>query len=61
MVVENIWLLPHYANEIMVMQYARAYILQSIDSILFADKSGIFVNLMFLPVLRDFDIAKRYS
>lgn len=53
--------LPDYADELMVMQYARAYILQLFGGILFTDKSGIFVPLMFLPLLRDFDIAGRYS
>ena len=53
--------LPQYADELMVQQYARAYIMQLIGGILFADKSGIFVYYMFLPLLRDFDAVGRYS
>jgi hypothetical protein len=44
-----------------VQRYTRAYILELLGSSYFADKSREKVQLMFLPMLEDFDAAGRYS
>ena len=38
-------------GDVAIQRYARAYILQLIRGCLFANKSGFFVHLMFLPLL----------
>lgn len=45
---------PPDADDITLEQYARAYILGLIGSTLFADKSGADVQLIFLPLLKNF-------
>lgn len=61
------WLRMHFlqppsdADDLIVQQYARAYILALIGGALFADKSGSDVQLIFLPLLRDFVAAGRLS
>lgn len=54
-------ILPPDADEIMVMRYARAYILQLFGGVLFADKSGNLANLIYLPLLEDFPMAGTLS
>ena len=44
-----------------VRRHTRAYILQICGGILFADKSGNLVHLMFLQLLRNFPEAGQYS
>lgn len=51
---------PLDADEVTMQCYARAYILGLLGS-LFADKSGSDVQLIFLPLLRDFKSAGKYS
>ncbi|CAL5329912.1 unnamed protein product [Camellia sinensis] len=53
--------LPIDADDITVQRYARAFILQLLDGSIFAGKSGSMVQLMFLPLLEDFDIVGEYS
>ncbi|XP_022152174.1 uncharacterized protein LOC111019957 isoform X2 [Momordica charantia] len=53
--------LPVEADEVMIKRYTRAYIMQLIGGFLFADKSNTLVHLMFLPLLKDFEEAGRYS
>lgn len=49
------------ADEETVQRYARMYILMLLGGCLFADKSSIYVHLMFLPLLEDLNTAGRYS
>ena len=61
------WLREHFANlpadadEDTVKCYARAYILQLMGGILFGDTIGRNVQLLFLPLLADFEEANTYS
>ena len=62
------WLIQHFHRapsigdlDIDVQRYARAYILQIIGGLLFPDRSGRFVHMMFLPLLEDFAVAGKYS
>ena len=49
------------ADEESIQRYTRAYILQLIGGFLFSGKSSDKVHLMFLPLLEDFEVARRYS
>ena len=49
------------ADDVMVERYARMYILQLMGGSIFADKSQDKVHLMFLTLLEDFDVARKYS
>lgn len=53
--------LPKNASDVMVQQFARAYILRLIGGLLFVDKSSRFVHLIYLPLLEDFQVAGSYS
>ncbi|KAL7235678.1 hypothetical protein ACSBR1_019048 [Camellia fascicularis] len=53
--------LPIDADDVTVQRYARAFILQLLGGSIFAAKSGSMVQLMFLPLLEDFDAAGEYS
>ena len=61
------WLMDHFsippdnADDVTLIRYARAYMLQLLGGCLFSNKSGNRVHLMFLPFLRDFEEAGRYS
>lgn len=61
------WLRTHFqeppsdADDITLQRYARAYILSLMGSVLFADKSGADVQLMFLPFLRDLTSVGQFS
>lgn len=52
---------PPDADDITLEQYARAYILGLIGSTLFADKSGADVQLIFLPLLKNFADVPLFS
>ncbi|RVW39445.1 Serine/threonine-protein phosphatase 7 long form-like [Vitis vinifera] len=47
------------ADEESIKRYTRAYILQLIGGFLFSGKSSDKVHLMFLPLLKDFEVAGR--
>ncbi|KAK9092560.1 hypothetical protein Syun_027471 [Stephania yunnanensis] len=49
------------SDEESVQRYVRSYILQLIGGCLFADESNRFVHLMFLTLLKDFQVAGQYS
>lgn len=53
--------LPIDADDVTVQCYARAFILQLLGGSIFVGKSGSMVQLMFLPLLEDFDAAGEYS
>ncbi|XP_051135099.1 serine/threonine-protein phosphatase 7 long form homolog [Andrographis paniculata] len=53
--------LPEGASEDTVKFYARAYILQLLGGQLLSDMSNNKVKLMYLPLLRDFETAGRFS
>ncbi|CAL5354602.1 unnamed protein product [Camellia sinensis] len=53
--------LPIDADDVTVQRYARAFILQLLGGSNFAGKSGSTVQLMFLPLLEDFDATGEYS
>ncbi|XP_031741301.1 serine/threonine-protein phosphatase 7 long form homolog isoform X2 [Cucumis sativus] len=61
------WLRTHFqeptsdADDVTLQRYARAYILSLMGSVLFADKSGADVQLMFLPFLRDLECVEQFS
>ncbi|KAJ7967944.1 serine/threonine-protein phosphatase 7 long form-like [Quillaja saponaria] len=61
------WLRTHFqhppsdADDVTLQRYARAYILGLIGSALFTDKSGADVQLIFLPLLRDFALVPQFS
>lgn len=44
---------PSYATDHVVLHYARAYMLAFVGSVLFPNKSGTYVRLFVLPLLRD--------
>uniref|UniRef100_A0A2N9I020 Aminotransferase-like plant mobile domain-containing protein n=1 Tax=Fagus sylvatica TaxID=28930 RepID=A0A2N9I020_FAGSY len=52
--------LPDDVNEVTVQRYTRVYILELLGGSYFADKSAKKVHLMFLPMLEDFDAARRF-
>nr|XP_048334933.1 serine/threonine-protein phosphatase 7 long form homolog isoform X2 [Ziziphus jujuba var. spinosa] len=52
---------PQDADESTLQCYARAYILGLMGGVLFTDKSGADVQLIFLPLLRDFSHVKQFS
>ncbi|XP_048501618.2 serine/threonine-protein phosphatase 7 long form homolog [Beta vulgaris subsp. vulgaris] len=58
---QHFFLLPNDANEVTVQRFARAYILALMGSILFADKSGDAIQVLYLPLLADLDVAGTYS
>ncbi|XP_057249382.1 serine/threonine-protein phosphatase 7 long form homolog [Beta vulgaris subsp. vulgaris] len=58
---QHFFLLPNDADEVTVQRFARAYILALMGSILFADKSGDAVQVLYLPLLADLDVAGTYS
>ncbi|KAL6343142.1 hypothetical protein AAG906_020931 [Vitis piasezkii] len=49
------------ADEESIQRYTRAYILQLIGGFLFSGKSSDKVHLMFLPLLKDFEVASRHD
>uniref|UniRef100_A0ACD6ATP0 Uncharacterized protein n=1 Tax=Avena sativa TaxID=4498 RepID=A0ACD6ATP0_AVESA len=53
--------LPLDANEETVSRYARAYVMYVFGKVLFSDSGGSDVSWMYLPLLRDWDDAGRYS
>ncbi|XBH87788.1 hypothetical protein VPH35_075181 [Triticum aestivum] len=53
--------LPDGADEPTIERYARAYVLYVFGTVLFADSGGSSASWMFLPLLRDWDEAGRYS
>ncbi|XP_075668550.1 serine/threonine-protein phosphatase 7 long form homolog [Castanea sativa] len=53
--------LPDGAEEVVVHQYARCYILALLGDTIFADKSGDRVHTMWLQMLRDLHNPPRYS
>ncbi|XP_028099456.1 serine/threonine-protein phosphatase 7 long form homolog [Camellia sinensis] len=53
--------LPIDVDDVIVQRYARAFILQLLGGSIFAGKSGNMVQLMFLPLLEDFDATGEYS
>ena len=52
---------PPGADEVALIRYTRAYIMQLMGGSIFADKSGNLVSLLFLPLLRDFQETGTYS
>ncbi|XP_057246685.1 serine/threonine-protein phosphatase 7 long form homolog [Beta vulgaris subsp. vulgaris] len=58
---QHFFLLSNDADELTVQRFARAYILALMGSILFADKSGDAVQVLYLPLLADLDVAGTYS
>jgi hypothetical protein len=61
------WLRGHFqkpppdADDLTLQRYARAYILGLMGGVLFTDKSGAGVQLIFLPLLRDFKYTEQLS
>lgn len=53
--------LPVYATDEQVRQYTRAYILQLIGGMIFADKTHSWVHLMYMPLLEYFQWARTYN
>ena len=49
------------ADEESIRRYSKAYILHLIGGFLFSGKFSDKVNLMFLPLLQDFEATSRYS
>jgi Plant mobile domain len=58
---QNFSICPVIADENTIQQYARAYLLMLIGSLLFTDHSGNSISAIYLPLFRDFDRAGRYS
>lgn len=53
---------PHAdADDVVVLRYARAYMLALLGSFLFPDKSGDTLSLYYLPLLNDLEAAGRLS
>ncbi|KAL5555078.1 hypothetical protein UlMin_037314 [Ulmus minor] len=52
---------PSEADEPTLQRYARAYVLGLMGGVLFTDKSGADVQLIFLPLLRDFACVNQFS
>jgi hypothetical protein len=65
--VRLLWLRQHFqecpedADELMVSRYARAWIWHLFGSVLFPDATGDCASWMFLPCLRNWDVAGTYS
>uniref|UniRef100_A0ACD5W6T0 Uncharacterized protein n=1 Tax=Avena sativa TaxID=4498 RepID=A0ACD5W6T0_AVESA len=61
------WIEHHFghltldANKETVSRYARAYVMYVFGKVLFSDSGGSDVSWMYLPLLRDWDDAGRYS
>ncbi|CAH9096741.1 unnamed protein product, partial [Cuscuta europaea] len=61
------WLREHFADlyadadEVMIQQHARTYILMMMGAFIFADKSGNEVQVLHLPMLERFDVAAQFS
>ncbi|CAH9145966.1 unnamed protein product [Cuscuta epithymum] len=61
------WLREHFvvlhldADEVMIKQHARAYILRMMGASIFADKSGNEIQVLYLPMLEMFDVAAQFS
>ena len=53
--------LPANANDLVIAQYARAYIMMMIGGLLLPDTSGSRVHLMYLLLLDDLPAASNYS
>ncbi|XP_017441223.1 protein MAIN-LIKE 1-like [Vigna angularis] len=53
--------LPHHATEQVIEQYARAYMLIIIGSVMMPDTSASMVHLMYLPLLADLQNISQYS
>ncbi|XBI66792.1 hypothetical protein VPH35_046280 [Triticum aestivum] len=53
--------LPYGADEPTIERYARAYVMYVFGTMLFADSGGSSASWMFLPLLRDWDEAGRYT
>ncbi|XP_074265699.1 serine/threonine-protein phosphatase 7 long form homolog [Silene latifolia] len=53
--------LPEDANEQVLHQYVRAYLLILMATIMFPDKSGNDIQLVYLPLLRDLTTIDNYS
>jgi Plant mobile domain len=58
---ENFSICPVTADDNTVQQYARAYLLMLIGSLLLTDHSGNSISAIYLPLFEDFDRAGRYS
>ncbi|KAJ3701071.1 hypothetical protein LUZ61_004776 [Rhynchospora tenuis] len=52
---------PEKASDITVQQYARAYLLMLVGSLLFCDHSGDSISAIYLPLFEDFKKAGEYS
>ncbi|KAJ4813326.1 hypothetical protein LUZ62_025892 [Rhynchospora pubera] len=52
---------PKKADEKTVQQYARAYLLMLIGSVLFTDHSGDTISAIYLPLIADFEAAGNLS
>ncbi|CAH9099936.1 unnamed protein product [Cuscuta europaea] len=58
---EHFVVIPPEADEVMIQQHARAYILMLMGASIFADKSGDEVQMLPLPMLEIFDVAGQFS
>ncbi|CAH9081713.1 unnamed protein product [Cuscuta epithymum] len=58
---EHFQALPPDADEMIIQQHARAYILMMMGASIFADKSGNEVQVLHLPLLERFDVAAQFS
>ena len=58
---EQFYVLLDDANEVIVQRYARAYILEMLGGIVFANTSWDKVHLIWLKFLEDFNTAGEYS
>ncbi|CAH9080986.1 unnamed protein product [Cuscuta epithymum] len=58
---EHFQVLPPDADEVMIQQHARAYILMMIGASIFADNSGNEVQVLHLPLLKRFDVVAQFS
>lgn len=53
--------LPDDADKEQIMRYAKAYILMLNGEIVFFDKTNTMLNLLYLPLLENFQKAGTYS
>ncbi|XP_043816677.1 serine/threonine-protein phosphatase 7 long form homolog [Manihot esculenta] len=58
---DNFDQIPEYADDVTIQRHARAFLLRLIGGSLFVDRSAHRVNLMFLPLLADFNTCGQYS
>ncbi|KAH9616569.1 hypothetical protein KSS87_002203 [Heliosperma pusillum] len=58
---ENFSGLPEQANEQVLHQYVRAYLLILMATVMFPDKSGNDIQVVYLPLLRDLDAIDDFS